>query len=132
MKARAVVVGAGVGGLTAALALARHGFETRVIEARAEAGGLASGFSVDGFQFDSGPYILLDRPGLEWAFAAVGLDIRECVRLRRIEDVYQLATCNGTVRFFASAEETAAGFDAAWPGSGSRYLRFLRSTGRSY
>src|SRR5262249_24977395 len=85
---RTVVVGAGMGGLTAALRLARAGFRVRVLEARTEPGGLASGFVADGLAFDAGPYILLDRPGLEWAFRAVGLELADRVELRRIEEVY--------------------------------------------
>src|SRR5262249_37632594 len=74
-----VVVGARMGGLTAALRLARAGFRVRVLEARAAPGGLASGFVADGLAFDAGPYILLDRPGLEWAFRAVGLELADQV-----------------------------------------------------
>ena len=44
MTRRVVIIGAGMGGLTAAIRLARKGLSVRVIEARAEAGGLASGF----------------------------------------------------------------------------------------
>src|SRR2546428_3831921 len=68
MNPSTVVIGAGVGGLTGALRLAGSGFEVRVLEARPESGGLASGVHYGGFDFDAGPYILLDRPGLEWAF----------------------------------------------------------------
>ena len=70
MKKDIVVIGAGMGGLTAALRLAREGFHVQVLEARLEAGGLASGNVYEGFSFDAGPYILLDRPGLEWAWRA--------------------------------------------------------------
>jgi phytoene dehydrogenase-like protein len=90
------------------------------MEARSEPGGLASGFQMDGFVFDAGPYILLDRPGLEWAFDAVGLNVAEHIGLRRIEDVYEVSGPAAIVRFYASAEETASGFDAIWPGSGRR------------
>ena len=68
MSRRVAVLGAGMGGLTAALRLARHGYRVTVLEARAAPGGLAGGLELDGFPFDAGPYILLDRPGLEWAF----------------------------------------------------------------
>src|ERR1700704_191084 len=81
-----IVIGAGMGGLTAALRLARAGLTVRVIEARLGPGGLAAGFELDGLPFDAGPYILLDRPGLEWAYRSVGLELAEQVPLQRIED----------------------------------------------
>ena len=81
-----------MGGLTAAIKLARSGFNVRVIEAREHAGGLASGFEKEGFAFDAGPYILLDRPGLEWAFRALDLDLTELIPMRRIEDVYEVSS----------------------------------------
>ncbi|HXB68384.1 MAG TPA: NAD(P)/FAD-dependent oxidoreductase [Candidatus Acidoferrales bacterium] len=129
---RVVVIGAGMGGLTASLRLARAGFDVLVVEARRDSGGLASGFQMDGFVFDAGPYILLDRPGLEWAFDAVGLNLAERVSLRRIEDVYEVSGPGATLRFYASAEQTAAGFDGVWPGSGRRYLKFVAEMARIY
>src|SRR5262245_53615879 len=118
-----VVIGAGVGGLTASIRLARLGYRVIVAEARRRPGGLASGFTVEGFAFDAGPYILLDRPGLEWAFRAVGLELEEHVALRRIEDVYEVESPSARVRFHADLDETAAGLEAVWPGSGRRYVR---------
>ena len=87
---RVVVVGAGMGGLTASLRLAARGHEVCVLEARAEAGGLAASMSVGGFRFDAGPYVLLDRPGLEWSFRAAGLQLDAEVALRRLDEVYEV------------------------------------------
>ena len=128
-----VVVGAGIGGLTAALRLARAGYDVQVIEAREDAGGLASAFEQDGFVFDAGPYILLDRPGLTWAFRALGLDLTEHIMLRQIEDVYQVAVPDGpSVHFYTDLAETAADLERTWPGSGKRYERFVESSAQSY
>ena len=95
MKRRVVIIGAGMGGLAAALRLAQQGLSVRVIEARPETGGLASAFEKDGFVFDAGPYILLDRPGLEWAFRSLGLELKEHVTLRRIDGVYEVRSSQG-------------------------------------
>jgi phytoene dehydrogenase-like protein len=127
-----VIIGAGMGGLTAAVRLARQNFEVSVIEARPAAGGLASAFEVDGFRFDYGPYILLDRPGLEWAFLAAGLDLAQLVQLRRIEDIYQVTSGDATIRFHASTAETAAGLDRTWPGSGAHYIRYVKAMSTIY
>jgi phytoene dehydrogenase-like protein len=104
-----------------------------VFEARAEAGGLASGCEFDGFAFDAGPYILLDLPGLEWAFRRLGIEIAEHVPLRRIEHVYEVSFPNGApVRIDADLGQTAAGLEASWPGSGRRYARFIAAMERTH
>ena len=119
MIRRVVIIGAGMGGLTAALRLAQQGLSVRVIEARPKSGGLASAFEKDGFVFDAGPYILLDRLGLEWAFRSLGLELADHVTLRRIEDVYEVLSSVGpAVHFYSDLKRTAAGIDDAWPGSG--------------
>ena len=129
MKKRVVVVGAGMGGLTAALRLARRGFTVQVLEARAEAGGLASGNVYEGFAFDAGPYILLDRPGLEWAFGSVGLKLNEHIELRAIEHVYRVdSPGKPAVNIYSSDEKTARLLEQTWAGSGAQYLRFVRKT----
>jgi phytoene desaturase len=122
-----------MGGLCAALRLARGGCAVRVLEARSEPGGLASRVVAGGVTFDAGPYILLDRPGLEWAFRALGLDLQERVPLRRIEDVYEVRSPGAPpVRFLASLDETADGLEKTWKGSGRRYRAFVARTRRVY
>ena len=49
-----VVIGAGVGGLTAAALLAKRGFDVTVLEAHVEPGGCAATFFHKGYRFDVG------------------------------------------------------------------------------
>ncbi|GAA1627767.1 phytoene desaturase family protein [Actinoplanes couchii] len=67
-----VVIGAGVGGLAAALRLARAGHRVTVHERSAEVGGKLAVHERDGFRFDTGPS-LLTLPGV---FEELGLDLR--------------------------------------------------------
>jgi phytoene dehydrogenase-like protein len=130
VKKSVVVIGAGMGGLTAALRLAREGFLVQVLEGRAEAGGLASGNMYEGFSFDAGPYILLDRPGLEWAFASVGVKLSEHLELRAINHVYSVdSPGHPAVNIYSDDAKTAQEMEKTWPGSGERYLRFVQKTG---
>jgi phytoene dehydrogenase-like protein len=123
---RIVVVGAGMGGLAAALRLARRGYAVRVMEARSEPGGLASRFESDGFAFDAGPYVLLDRPGLEWALRCLDGTLLESLDLSPIPDVYEVSRSGELpVRILSSLDETVAGLEAGWPGSGQPYRRFI-------
>jgi phytoene dehydrogenase-like protein len=104
-----VVVGAGVGGLAAAIALRRRGHAVTVLEARDVAGGLAGGFDVDGRSHDGGPYILLDRPGLEWAFARLGLDLLDHVEPIALDEVYRVRCPNAPdVIVYRELDRTAA------------------------
>jgi len=130
VKKKVVVIGAGMGGLTAALRLAQNGFQVRVVEARAIVGGLVSGESFDGFAFDAGAYILLDRPGLEWAFASVGLKLGEHIELRAIDHTYSVAFPNGpNVNIYSSDVKTARELEHRRPGTEELYLQFVRRTG---
>ncbi len=54
MAQRVLVIGAGVGGLTAGALLAREGFEVTVLEAHVYPGGCAGTFYHKGFRFDAG------------------------------------------------------------------------------
>jgi phytoene dehydrogenase-like protein len=113
---KVAIIGGGVGGLAAAARLAIHGHRVQIFEARNDVGGLASGFQAGGVWFDGGPYIVLDRPGLEWAFEKVGLDVAG-LRLNRAEDFYKV----GSVHVYLDLQRTAEGLGAAGPA----YTKFV-------
>ena len=56
MSGSAIVVGAGVAGLTAAYKLADQGFDVTVVEKEKAVGGLAKSWEYNGFHFDVGPH----------------------------------------------------------------------------
>lgn len=133
MNRRVVIVGAGIGGLTSAIRLAQRGCQVTIVEARQSAGGLASGFELEGLRFDAGPYVLLDRPGLEWAFMQLNIKPTDHFQLHRIPAVYQMD--NGSmpaISIYDSFEKTAAEFESRWPGAGELYRRFVHRTGSIY
>ena len=75
---RAVVVGGGLAGITAAIALAQAGAEVTVLEAKPRLGGATMSFNRDGLVIDTGQHVflrcctayrgLLDRLGMEIFF----------------------------------------------------------------
>jgi phytoene dehydrogenase-like protein len=118
-----VVIGAGIGGLAAAIRLANAGHRVTVLEARMEAAGLAGSVEVEGHRFDAGPYVLLDRPGLEWALAQLRVPLPD---LERIDPVYEVTWDDGPpLRIYADAARTAEEL-------GPAYLPFVRKMRRTY
>ena len=101
---RVAVIGGGVGGLTAATRLAMLGHKVQIFEAREDVGGLASGFQRDGVWFDGGPYILLDRPGLEWALEQIGVDVG-ALDLAPAEDLYEVLPSSAASRHLLPREK---------------------------
>ena len=55
---RVIVIGAGIGGLTAAALLQQRGYQVTVLEAQNYPGGCASTFTHKGFRFDSGATVI--------------------------------------------------------------------------
>jgi phytoene desaturase len=86
---RVVVVGAGLGGLAAALYLAASGREVTVLEREAVPGGLAGRIVRQGFEFDTGPTVLT-MPGLiADALGAVGEELDDWLTLTRLDPAYR-------------------------------------------
>src|SRR5262245_33227519 len=90
MTKRVVIVGAGPGGLAAALLLARAGLRVTVLERRQQIGGRTSAIEADGFRFDTGPTFFLYPLALRRIFAAVGRDLDDEVPMVRLDPQYHL------------------------------------------
>jgi phytoene desaturase len=103
---RAVVIGAGLGGLALALRLQGEGWDVTVLEQRDTPGGRASRIRDGGFTWDTGPSLITMPWVLEEAFAAGGLDLHRELTLRRLEPLYRIRWAGEARTFdFASSPE---------------------------
>ncbi len=89
-KRKVVVVGAGPGGLAAAMQLAHAGASVTVLEKRDRVGGRTSAIEQDGYRFDCGPTFFLYPRVLQEIFAEVGYDLFQEVPMKRLDPQYRL------------------------------------------
>jgi len=87
---RIAVIGAGLGGLAAALRLQRLGHDVVVLEGRERPGGRAYQLRDGGFTWDTGPSLITMPWVLEETFAAGGLDLHAEVALERLDPFYRI------------------------------------------
>ncbi len=76
-----VVVGAGIGGLAAALLLAVRGVAVTVVEKEAAPGGKIRQVPVNGVPIDGGPTVFTLRAVFDELFAAAGVRLEDAVRI---------------------------------------------------
>src|SRR5688572_4213227 len=87
---RVVVVGAGLGGLGAALRLQGAGHDVVVVEGRERPGGRAYQLRDGGYTWDTGPSLVTMPWVLEETFAAGGLSFEEEVDLVALDPFYRI------------------------------------------
>ena len=92
---RVVIVGAGPGGLAAALLLRKSGVQVTVVEKRPDIGGRTSTIHQDGFKFDTGPTFFLYPRVLKEIFGAAGYDLDREVPMSRLDPQYRLVFGGG-------------------------------------
>jgi len=91
-----VIVGAGLGGLSAACHLAGAGHEVTVLEAGSVPGGRAGTLERDGFRFDTGPTVLTMPHLIDRCFDAAGVDGASLLKLRPVDPMYRACYADGT------------------------------------
>lgn len=122
----AIVVGAGVGGLTAAMQLAHQGYRVELHERLGEPGGRCGRVEAGDFRFDLGPTILLMPFVLERTFAAVGRKLSDYLELVRCDPNYRITWRDGsTLTLTSELTRMREELERLEPGSFERYLRFL-------
>lgn len=130
---RAVVVGAGVGGLVAATHLARRGLAVTVVERHGSPGGRLGRFERNGHVFATGPTLLV-MPGLYRSeLAALGADFDAALEPQRVDPTYNLVFDDGARLELTSDLTALAGqLEAMEPGAVGGLLRYLDEGRRHY
>jgi phytoene desaturase len=128
-----IVIGAGIGGITAATQLAQRGMKVTVLEKNSHAGGRCDRFSRDGHHFDAGPTLLVMPLLYEAEFAALGTPLREMLQLQRVDPTYHLVFDNGSqLALTSDMKSMQEQLEAFEPGSFSGFMRYIDEGHRHY
>lgn len=134
MKTKSVVViGAGIGGITAATHLAKRGFHVTVVEKNSRPGGRCDRYSREGHHFDTGPTLFLIPLLYDAEFRALGISMRERLDLQRIDPTYHLVFDDGSqLALTSDMNSLQEQLDSMQPGSFRGLLRYLQEGDRHY
>lgn len=134
MKTKSVIViGAGIGGITAAIHLARHGLHVTVLEKNSRPGGRCDRLSRDGHHFDTGPTLFVMPLLYEAEFRALGTTLREQLDLQRVDPTYQLVFEDGTqLSLTSDMQPMREQLEIMETGSFQGFLRYLHEGERHY
>lgn len=118
---RALVIGAGMGGMATAARLRSQGFEVTVIEQASHSGGKLRAYERDGFVFDLGPSLFTIPAVYRDLFLKTGSALEEVIELQPLEPAFtyhfpdsSTAVIPGVgIQACASALGEALGGDAA-------------------
>ena len=101
----AVIIGAGIGGITTAIYLAKNGYSVNIYEKNSGPGGRCSQLIRDGHRFDLGATMLL-MPGIyREVFNSIGLEFSKNGDINRLDTLYKIYFDDGKTISFSSDDK---------------------------
>jgi phytoene desaturase len=126
MNRRAIVVGAGFGGIAAAIRLRAKGYSVQLLDRCSALGGRAQVFHKGGFQHDAGPTVITASFLFEELFALHGKRLGDYVRLVDLDPWYRFRFPDGTYfNYGGSVEDTLAEIRRISPEDCEGYLALV-------
>ena len=129
----AVVIGAGLGGLAAAMRLGARGWRVTVLDRLDVPGGRASTITSRGHRFDLGPTIVTAPQVFRKLFSDCGLDFDAAVSLKALDPFYTIRWPDGS-HLDVSGDDAAMAAEVARlsPGDVAGWRRFLEDAEARY
>ena len=128
-----IIIGAGLGGLSAAIHLRLAGYEVTIYEANERVGGRANLIEAEGFRFDTGPSLLNYPWVFEELFRVANRQMSDYVELLPVDPSVGFQWQDGTeLTLSSNLHFLIAEFERLEPGSSPRLLAFLRDAAAKY
>lgn len=129
----ALVIGAGFGGMAAALRLRAKGYDVSLIDRCPTLGGRAQIFEREGFYHDAGPTVITAPFLLEELFELFGEELSDHVQLVPLKPWYRFLFPDGdTFDYGGTLEETLSEITRIEPKDSEGYLKLLAHSKRIY
>ncbi len=129
---RIAVVGAGPGGLTAAMILAHRGFQVDVFEKNPYVGGRNSSLQLGAYRFDVGPTFLMMRYILDEAFEEAGSSSEEHMKFINLDPMYRLSFQQFSLNMSSDIEKTKAEVKRVFPGHEDAVDKFMKKESKRF
>ena len=123
---KAVVVSAGLGGISAALRLRAQGHQVCLVDRLNQLGGRARVFRQDGFSFDAGPTVITAPFLIYELFELFGKNSKDYIDMREVDPWYRFEFNDGSrFDYGGSLEDTLAEIDKISPEDKEGYKKLL-------
>ena len=130
---KAIVIGAGFGGIAAALRLRAKGYTVTLIDRCAALGGRAQVYEREGFRHDAGPTVITAPFLFEELFALFGERFADHVKLVPLTPWYRFQFADGdTFDYGGTLEATLSEIERIEPRDRAGYLALLEHSRRIY
>lgn len=130
---RVVVIGAGLGGMSAAIILARSGFQVTIVEKNAHVGGKLNQLQTKGFSFDLGPSIFTLPDIFRPIFEGDGKRLEDYITLQRVDPQWRNFFEDGVVvDLWEDSEKMRTELERFGPKTFREYKDFLAYSRRQY
>jgi phytoene desaturase len=129
---KAIVIGSGFSGLSAASFLAHKGWDVTVLEKHSHPGGRARKMEVNGFTFDMGPSWYWMPDVFERYFQQFGKKVSDYYQLHRLNPSYRVYFKNDILDVAADYEELKASFEKIETGSAAKLDQFMAEAAYKY
>jgi phytoene desaturase len=127
-----IVIGAGPGGLTAAMILARRGCRVTVFEAKDTVGGRNAALQAGPYKFDVGPTFLMLKRVLDEAFEDAGAVCDDRMEMKKLDPMYRLQFADKRMEPTSDPRGMKDEIERCFPGLGNRYDEFVRDGSKRF
>lgn len=132
-RQRIAIIGAGPGGLTAAMILSRRGHEVTVFEALSQVGGRNAEIRAGEYSFDAGPTFLLMKDVLDEVFRLGGAASDEYLEFIKLNPMYRLRYADGQHLDVSNVPaQMEAEIERVFPGQSGGYAKFMEREGKKF
>lgn len=128
MKKKVIIIGAGMGGLAAAIKLQHQGYQVEIYEQQPIPGGKMSQLKIEGHTFDVGPTIVMASQIYKNVFEAVGRDPNDYIPMIELDPMYDVYFKDTSYRHYSvssNLSEMMALAESKGPETAKGFLNYL-------